>query len=159
MYWASSFTASGAGFRRPRFSIARSAMALRSGDWVSARSNRITGTRAFTQCAAICAPMTPAPSTATFLIATCFMSLSPLESEKLRLELHQVLGTRTGGADMVSGLRQQALEVEARGGELGTVERIGVGGADPVQRDPCHPGPEIREHQVPDHAQVAHGRG
>src|SRR5882672_2948684 len=127
MYWASSFTASGAGFRRPRFSIARSARALRSGDWVSARSNRITGTRAFTQCAAICAPVTPAPSTATFLIDICFMTSSsrvrpPARSELLGLELHQVLRARAGGADMVSGLGQQTLEVEPRRGQLGTVE-------------------------------------
>jgi hypothetical protein len=34
---------------------------------LAGRSNSTTGTLALTQCAAICAPITPAPSTATFL--------------------------------------------------------------------------------------------
>ncbi len=64
MYCASSFTPSGAGLSFFRFSIAFRTMPF-LGPSFAGRSNSTTGTRAFTQCAAICAPITPAPSTAT----------------------------------------------------------------------------------------------
>src|SRR5690606_24360756 len=41
------------------------------------RSKRTTGTPALARCAAICAPMTPAPSTAAFLICSLFTRLTP----------------------------------------------------------------------------------
>src|SRR6185436_3396341 len=61
---APSATASGAGSSLRKRSTAVRASAL-AGPSAGARSNSIAGTRAFTKCAAICAPMTPAPSTAT----------------------------------------------------------------------------------------------
>src|SRR5260221_2928979 len=155
MYWASSFSASGAGLSRPRFSMARSTMPVRSGHLSSARSYSSTGTRAFTQCAAISAPITPAPSTATLPIESCFIVfLRPVArlralSEQLGLELHQVLRPRACGTDMVSGLRQQALEVEPGRRQLGAVERIGSSGAAPSPRRAAHPAPEVREYPVP----------
>jgi len=64
MNCASSFTPSGAGFSFLRFSMAFRTMPF-FGPSFAGRSNSTTGTRAFTQCAAICAPITPAPRTAT----------------------------------------------------------------------------------------------
>src|SRR4029079_15996334 len=63
---ASSGTPSGAGFSFFRFSTALVTMPF-FGPSFAGRSNRITGTRTLTRWAAICAPMTPAPRTATFL--------------------------------------------------------------------------------------------
>src|SRR5258706_2598610 len=97
MYALSSLWPSGAGLSFFRFSIALIAIALgfaaapppappsalRAG-----RSNRTTGTRALTQCAAICAPITPAPSTATLRTLKFFIQYLPglffLNSEHAR---------------------------------------------------------------------------
>src|SRR5258708_15848348 len=155
MYWVSSFSASGAGLSRPRFSMARSTMPLRSGDLSAARSYSSTGTRAVTQGAAICAPITPAPSTATLPIESCFIVfLRPVArlralSEQLGLELHQVLRPRACGTDMVSGLRQQALEVEPGRPQLGAVERIGSPAAPPLHHPPVPPSPHLPHYHLP----------
>src|SRR5688572_6944063 len=61
---ARSRAASGAGDSFPRLATALATMPLRSPS-LAARSNRTVSTFALTRCAAICAPMTPAPSTAT----------------------------------------------------------------------------------------------
>src|SRR6266849_7225695 len=60
--------AAGGGESFFRFSIARLATPLGSPS-LAVRSKSTTGTLAFARCAAICAPITPAPSTAVFL--TC----------------------------------------------------------------------------------------
>src|SRR6516164_10037024 len=67
MYCASSFTPNGAGESFLSVSIAFSAMAF-FGPSFAGKSNSSTGTRALMRCAAICAPITPAPSTATLRI-------------------------------------------------------------------------------------------
>src|SRR5690242_9556794 len=58
----------GVSFARP--SIAFTAIADLSLPSFGARSNRIGFTLAFARCAAICAPMTPAPSTAALRMST-----------------------------------------------------------------------------------------
>src|SRR6478735_3124795 len=63
-----SLVADGGGDSFFRFSIARLATPLGSPS-LAVRSKSTTGTLAFARCAAICAPITPAPSTAVFL--TC----------------------------------------------------------------------------------------
>src|SRR5436190_21881789 len=99
MYCASSLLPSGAGFSFFKFSIARSTMPL-LGPSFEARSKRTTETLALTQWAAICAPMTPAPRTATFLMMGCFTRTSILllilgsESEKVGLHGHEVICAR-----------------------------------------------------------------
>src|SRR5690606_1442569 len=60
---ASDFDASGAGLSLPRLPIALSTMPFGSPSFAG-RSNRTVSTPALVRCAAICAPMTPAPSTA-----------------------------------------------------------------------------------------------
>jgi len=59
MNWASSLAPSGAGFSFFRLSIALVTMPF-FGPSFAGRSNSTTGTLALTQCAAICAPITPA---------------------------------------------------------------------------------------------------
>jgi hypothetical protein len=63
---ASSGTPSGDGlsFLRPSTAFVTTPF---FGPSFAGRSNRMTGTFTLTRCAAICAPITPAPSTATFL--------------------------------------------------------------------------------------------
>src|SRR5205085_1244278 len=65
MKTASSATPSGAGLSFFRFSIAFVTMPF-FGPSLAGRSNSTTGTFTLTRCAAICAPITPAPRTATF---------------------------------------------------------------------------------------------
>src|SRR3546814_161708 len=61
---ARDLTASGEGDSLPRLAMARLTMPLRSPS-LAGRSNNTVSTLALTRCAAICAPMTPAPRTAT----------------------------------------------------------------------------------------------
>src|SRR3989338_3385920 len=65
------------------------------------RSNRMTGTLALTRCAAICAPITPAPRTATlrtwkFVLITTSLLMFPLcigfAAERLGLHSHAERG-------------------------------------------------------------------
>src|SRR5574337_387577 len=72
---ASSGTPSGAGLSFFRLPCARSTMPF-FGPSFAARSNSSTGTRRLTSCAAICAPITPAPSTATLRTWNRFMAMS-----------------------------------------------------------------------------------
>src|SRR5678815_3471310 len=81
MKTASSGRPSGAGLSFFRFSIALRTMPF-FGPSFAGRSNRITGTLTLTRWAAICAPMTPAPRTATlrtlnrFIVAPVVMRRS-----------------------------------------------------------------------------------
>jgi hypothetical protein len=71
---ASSGTPSGAGFSFFSPSIAFVTMPF-FGPSLAGRSNNTTGTLQFTRWAAICAPITPAPSTATFRTWNLFTSM------------------------------------------------------------------------------------
>src|ERR1700712_411188 len=66
---------SGAGLSFFRPSIALVTMPF-FGPSLAGRSNRITGTLQLTRWAAICAPITPAPSTATLRTGNRFMGMS-----------------------------------------------------------------------------------
>src|SRR6195952_4481853 len=54
------------------------------GPSLAGRSNRMTGTLTLTRCAAICAPITPAPSTATLRTLNRLMASPEIEQETLR---------------------------------------------------------------------------
>src|SRR5450756_2018422 len=61
------------------------------GPSLAGRSNNTTGTLALTQWAAICAPITPAPSTATFLtmkLLTVFLSGWCLHYQRIHSAMH-----------------------------------------------------------------------
>jgi hypothetical protein len=75
MYAVSSGLPSGAGFSFFRLSMARRTMPF-FGPSFEARSKSTTGNLAFTQWAAICAPITPAPRTAIFLMIGWFTAVS-----------------------------------------------------------------------------------
>src|SRR5471030_1158793 len=175
MYCASSFTPNGAGDSFFRFSIAFNAMPF-FGPSLAGRSNSRTGTWALIRCAAICAPITPAPSTATlrmFRLLTlclreryskrrCATSVKDVAQCKRGLEqgfvvVHQRLRSGPRSANRRCRFRQQLGEIEPRGGELRFVERIAFGFL--VQRNTCHARPEIREHEMPDGAHIRHGSG
>src|ERR1700740_787294 len=91
------------------------------------RSNSTTGTLALTQWAAICAPITPAPSTATFLTMKLVIVVSSSCLEQVGVECHQVGGARTCLADQRCGFRLQAGGVEARARHPGFVEVVSAG--------------------------------
>src|SRR5512134_3004462 len=86
------------------------------------RSNSTTGTRTFTRCAAICAPITPAPSTATLRTWNRFVIVGLLEEGFVHR--HQRRHAGAAGADQARRLGQQFGEVETGGRELGGVERV-----------------------------------
>src|SRR6185369_8277267 len=73
---ASSLTPSGEGLSFFSPSMARVTMPF-FGPSLAGRSNSTTGTFTFTRWAAICAPITPAPSTATFFTWKRLMVLAP----------------------------------------------------------------------------------
>src|SRR4029453_8079934 len=171
MYCASSLTPSGAGLNFFRFSIARSTMPLFAGPLPSGRSNSTTGTRALTQCAAICAPITPAPSTATLrttklviesfrLLPTGSLSVRR-RSERLRRQLQQRARAGADRPDQRHGFGKQALKVEPRGGKLVTIKRIDRAAIrlDAIERNLRHARPEIRVHKMPDDPQIRDGSG
>src|SRR5262245_33665896 len=134
MYSASSLTPSGAGLSFFRFSIARSTMPFLTVPLPSGRSNSTTGTRALTQCAAIWAPITAAPSTATLRTTKLVIEslrLLPTESlsvrrrsERFRWQLQQRARAGADRPDQRHGFGKQALKVEPCGGKLVTIERI-----------------------------------
>src|SRR4051794_39221970 len=118
---ASSLMARGAGLIFFRFSIARCAMPL-FGPSLAGRSNSTTGTLAFTQWAAICAPMTPAPSTATLRIMRLLTAGSRCQmSKKVGFEREQVARAGASAANEGGGFVNESPEVKPGGGELRSV--------------------------------------
>src|SRR5690606_5524258 len=152
---ARSAAPNGAGLSLARLAIALFTMPLRS-PLLAARSNSTTGTPALAQCAAICAPMTPAPSTPTLRITNLAM-FPPDISEQVGVQRHQVLAAAARGAHVIGRFRQQTGEIKARGGQLGGVERIA--GIRLVERHQRHAGPEIRKDQMAGHTQEVGGGG
>src|SRR5450759_2215899 len=154
MQAASSLLPNGAGLSFFRFSMARSTMPS-LGPSLAGRANSTAGTLALTQWAAICAPITPAPRTATFL--TMKLLTVVLSLKQFGFEIEQIRGARARLADQHGGFRQQPGVVKAGGGELGLVET--VAGIELRQRDLRHAGEEVGVHQMTDHAQVGNGGG
>src|SRR5450759_801008 len=131
--------------------MARSTMPF-FGPSLAGRSNSTTGTLALTQWAAICAPITPAPRTATFLTMKLLTVVLPFLLEQFGFEIEQIRGTRARLADQHGGFRQQPGVVKAGSRELGLVEA--VAGIEFRQRDLRHAGEEVGVHQMNADAQV-----
>src|SRR5689334_2952783 len=134
-----SFAASGAGDSLPRLATALATTPFLSPSFAG-RSNRIVSTLALTRWAAICAPMTPAPSTATLRIRSCDIGgLRETESKRMK-PVAPAPRRRAGEAD--SGRAQ------SRGGETDQV----LGGLVAVRF-------LRRAGRALDHAEVGHGVG
>src|ERR1700748_3185137 len=122
MYCASSFTPKGAGDNFFRFSIACSAIPF-FGPSFAGRSNISTGTLALIRCAAICAPITPAPSTATLRMIRLLTGYSDRAgSEQCGCEIEQRLHAGARGAYVKGRFGQQFREIEPPRREIRLVE-------------------------------------
>src|SRR3546814_5178442 len=83
---------------------------------------------------------------------------APAGSEQCGIKLHQRCRTGARRADLERGFRQQFGEVETRGRQLRLVERA-LFRAFTVERNTCHPCPQVRVDQMADDAQIWHGGG
>src|SRR6266542_6059279 len=154
---ASSGLPSGAGLSFLRFSMAARAMPL-FGPCFDGKSKSTTGTLALMQCAAICAPITPAPKTATFSIMRLFTNVSPRAvSKEFGIEREQVARARPCGKEKGLGLGEEAAEIEARGRQLGHIK--GIGSELWIERDASALRPEVAEHEVADQTQIVRSGG
>src|SRR5688572_4113752 len=89
------------------------------------------------------------------LTSSSLLLLVPVEC--VRLEREQVGRARTRALQTRFYLGQEALVIEACGGELGCVERAGRRPL--LESNLCHASPEVGEHQVPHRSEVVDGCG
>src|SRR5690606_29854073 len=77
-----------------------------AGPSLAGRSNRIVSTSALTRWAAICAPITPAPRTATLRMRSCGMGCSGLRKVVDRLRTRAETRGKSGSAGAQAGGRE-----------------------------------------------------